>query len=147
MDYQEMIEDLKSLHRHCSDMLDESEPDSVWRKDCTALDAAISAMQELQEYHETGMTPAEVIRMQHGYAVKMTDLEDYQRIGTLEEVREAVERKNAKKPDNFTWVRGFSGQKIDKSGNCPKCGCERLFASNLDYCRVCGQHVDWSEEE
>lgn len=101
------------------------------------IKTAISAMQELQQYHKTGMTPGEVIKMQYGYAVKMVELEEYERIGTLEECREAVEKKKAKKS-------GCSlGSKIYY---CPVC--ERKIHKNYSLCcSGCGQRIDWREEE
>lgn len=95
MDHQEAIETLQDIHDVAEIRIKNGDTRGVVYIPPDKLDGlitAISAMQELQEYHKTGMTPAEVIRMQHGYAVKMTDLEDYQRIGTLVEVREVVEK-------------------------------------------------------
>lgn len=112
MDYQEAIEELKSLHRHCSDMINESEPDSVWRKDCKALDVAISAMQELQEYR---------------------------RLGTLEEVREAVEIRKEERP--IAVLGTFGGEEYE----CKNCGSPVDHMD--DYCKWCGQKQDWSEVE
>lgn len=131
MDYQEAIErirDHKEIHYK-----NEYPRTTIITE---AFETAISAMKELQEYHKTGMIPAEVIRMQHGYAVKMTDLEDYQRIGTLEEVREAVEKQKKKKPraSNQCYV-------------CPRCGLVTSLKIKHNYCDACGQHIDWSEEE
>lgn len=102
MDYQEVIKLLKSANRS-NDMVG-----ILPKSDISKI--IISAMQELKEYHKYGMTPEEVARMQYGYAVKMTDLEDYQRIGTLEEVRDAVEKQ-----------RAISREIIEGKYFCPKC--------------------------
>ena len=72
------------------------------------IDVAISAMQELQQYEE---------------------------LGTLEEVREAVEKQRKVKPEDGEY--------------CQIC---HTFLKDEDdvpgfYCPNCGQHIDWSEEE
>lgn len=79
------------------------------QKDFEALRIAISAMQELQEYKQ---------------------------LGTLEEVREAVEKQKRKKPcaSNRCYV-------------CPHCGLVASLKIKHNYCDACGQHIDWSEEE
>ena len=85
-----------------------------------ALDVAIKALEEVQQYHQ---------------------------IGTVEECREAVEKQTAKKPDYEG--DGFSdGQLVYDTWICPCCGkhyevdCDRYY-----YCQNCGQHIDWSDEE
>lgn len=85
-----------------------------------ALDVAIKALKEVQQYHQ---------------------------IGTVEECREAVEKQTAKKPDYEG--DGFSdGQLVYDTWICPCCGkhyevdCDRYY-----YCQNCGQHIDWSDEE
>lgn len=79
------------------------------QKDFEALRIAISAMQELQEYKQ---------------------------LGTLEEVRDAVEKQKRKKPcaSNRCYV-------------CPHCGLVASLKIKHNYCDACGQHIDWSEEE
>ena len=54
MDYQEAIKELESLNKHCCDMIDKEDKESIWIKDCEALNVAISAIQELQEYKQIG---------------------------------------------------------------------------------------------
>lgn len=81
---------------------------------CTACDVAISAMQELEEYKQ---------------------------LGTLEEVREAVERQRAKKP--------LLGGNTDKLAGdiriCPNCsGVVGIDDIRADFCADCGQRIDWS---
>lgn len=109
MDYKEAIEELESLHRHCSDMINEFDPDSVWRADCKALDVAISAMQELQEYKA---------------------------IGTLKEVRKAVEKQKEERP--IAVLGTFGGEEYE----CKNCGSPVDYMD--DYCKWCGKAQDWS---
>lgn len=104
------------------------------------FDRAISAMQELQEYHETGMTPREVIKMQHGYAVKMTDLEDYNQLGTLEEVREAVEKWNECKNCGYK----IHSEGISKLNSCNDCGLANACVKRPEYGKYCRINCyDW----
>lgn len=79
------------------------------QKDFEALKIAISAMNELQQYKY---------------------------LGTLEEVREAVEKQKKKKPraSNRCYV-------------CPRCGLVTSLKIKHNYCDACGQHIDWREEE
>lgn len=107
MDYQEAIEELESLWEHCSDEINEFDPDSIWRKDCKALDVAISAMHELEEYRQ---------------------------LGTMEEVLEAVERHQAKKPSPMLGIYG-------RVYECKECGNELEMHSK--YCPFCGQKQEW----
>ena len=78
-------------------------------------------------------------------------LAQYEDIGTLEEVRDAVEKQKAKKPIK-------SDDKICDlivHYRCPCC--EKYFGgrgihdvvlfSKERYCNDCGQRIDWSEEE
>ncbi len=40
-------------------------------------------------------------------------------------------------------IRDFNDKPIYIKGCCPNCGCE-LKACETDYCRVCGQALDWN---
>ena len=66
----------------------------------------------------------------------MQELQEYRRLGTLEEVRDAVEKQKRKKPcaSNRCYV-------------CPRCGLVTSLRIKHNYCDACGQHIDWSEEE
>lgn len=85
-----------------------------------ALDVAIKALEEVQQYHQ---------------------------IGTVEECREAVEKQTAKKPDYEG--DGFSdGQLVYDTWICPCCGKHyEVDCDRYDYCPNCGQHIDWGDEE
>ena len=110
MDYQEAIEILSNHERYVGvkyvNGVEEAYVTPYFGK---ALSAAISAMQELQKYNQ---------------------------LGTLEEVREAVEKQKRKKPcaSNRCYV-------------CPHCGLVASLKIKHNYCDACGQHIDWSVEE
>ena len=57
-----------------------------------ALDTAIAALKEVQEYHATGRTPSMVRALQVAYIRAKKRLDKYIAIGTPEQCREAVER-------------------------------------------------------
>lgn len=66
----------------------------------------------------------------------MQELQEYKQLGTLEEVREAVEKQKKKKPraSNRCYV-------------CPRCGLVTSLKIKHNYCDACGQHIDWRKEE
>lgn len=67
------------------------------------------------------------------------ELKQYRAIGTPEECRVAVEKQTDEKP---TAVLGtFSGTEYE----CKNCGSDVCYGD--EYCRWCGQKLDWSDEE
>ena len=110
MDYHEAIEVINNHERYVGvkyvNGVEEAYVTPYFEK---ALSAAISAMQELQKYNQ---------------------------LGTLEEVREAVEKQKRKKPcaSNRCYV-------------CPRCGLVTSLRIKHNYCDACGQHIDWSVKE
>ena len=91
---------------------------------------------------------------EHKEAVEMAikaleEIKQYRTIGTPEECRAAVEKQNAKKPNEYE----------DKFYGCPVCGNVLLHKwekyptklmdkkNGLPYCFGCGQKLDWSDEE
>lgn len=127
MDYKEAIEILKknkptSDSRRCGKEL------------CTACDVAISSLQELQMYKDGKLCliPESV------YYKQCTELDAYKQIGTLEEVREAVEKQEK---EQIRVCLSISGA---REFNCGYCGC---YVDEYDvYCKWCGQHLDWGEK-
>lgn len=81
----------------------------------------------------------------------MQELQQYKQLGTLEEVREAVEKQ---KPKTTTYDGdGYAdGTFVWDEWICPRCGTRYDFEyDDYDYCPNCGQkidlHADWSEED
>lgn len=108
-----------------------------------ALDTAIAALKEVQEYHATGRTPDMVRGLISGYnrARKQcqeatSQLKQYAEIGTPEQCREAL-NKQIEKPvkeqqkTKYIWAAGY----------CPVCG--TWITSRWNYCQNCGQKVKW----
>lgn len=74
----------------------------------------------------------------------MHELKEYKQLGTLEEVRAAVEKQDPKK------VEIWNGQAM-----CPNCrslfgnmsDIRKIVAWDMPHCKFCGQAIDWGEEE
>jgi len=67
------------------------------------------------------------------------EIQQYRAIGTLEECRAAVEKQTDEKP---TAVLGtFGGTEYE----CKNCGSDVCYGD--EYCRWCGQKLDWSDED
>lgn len=66
----------------------------------------------------------------------LEEVQEYRKLGTVEEVREAVEKAKAKKIKYF----GRS-----KRSNCPTC--KQCLGWNyiMDYCKYCGQRLEGEE--
>ena len=112
-----------------------------------AFDTSISAMQELQEYKEYG-TPNGYKSALEAYdkcysekEIIDTELYKYQQIGTLEEVREAVEKQKKKKPIEDRH-HGIRYTEVYRCHSCNESFSGRGFAK---YCYHCGQAIDWGD--
>lgn len=68
----------------------------------------------------------------------LEELKHYKQLGTLEEVQEAVEKQNAKKPKRDCIYHHLTRW-------CEKCN--SVVLSRWKYCPDCGQSIDWSDEE
>lgn len=136
-----------------------------------ACKCAISAMQELREYKEnekrnfprTNRLMDEcTYRHENGNCLKIggfctsvptshcqiykelyNEYTEYKLLGTLEEVRDAVEKQRAKKPKNVE----TEGYRYTDTYRCPTCGGNFSGTGIADYCYHCGQKLNWSEVE
>ncbi len=77
------------------------------------------------------------------------EIQQYRALGTVEELREAMEKQRAKKPIMKPYFKDMEEEYLC----CPTCGeilTDRLPMDNEDFyfhCLSCGQKFDWSEEE
>lgn len=69
----------------------------------------------------------------------LEELKQYEQLGTLEEVREAVEKQRAKKPKNVE----TEGYRYTDTYRCPTCGGNFSGTGIADYCYHCGQRLSW----
>lgn len=99
---------------------------------------AISALEEIRQYRELddklqteiGIT---VKGLYEEWNVMLAEYLEYNRLGTVEEMRDAKEKRIPMKPksnDYYNW-------------QCPDCGVYR--STNGKYCSNCGQAIDWGE--
>lgn len=101
-----------------------------------ALDTAIAALNEVQEYHATGRTPSMVRALQVAYLRAKKRLDKYIATGTLYDCQIAIERRTEKpvkdqQGTTYIWAAGY----------CPVCGTG--ITSRWNYCQNCGQKVKW----
>lgn len=127
MNYQELIKLMKNANR--SDDTLAILPQSDVSK------AIISALQELEKYHKTGLTPKQVAENISELNATKRILGHYQQLGTLEEVREVVEKQKAAHPLEMLGIFG------EKEYECINCG---NTVPHMDkYCKWCGKKQDW----
>ena len=63
---------------------------------------------------------------------------EYQAIGTVKEIREAVGRQKEMKTGE-QYINGYGNKKAE----CLNCHCVIMHPAN--YCKFCGQKLDWSD--
>lgn len=135
MDYQKAIEYFdKELKRDCLVL----SPILECKKSVRAqfFKTAISAMEELKLYKENKLclVPEDV------YGKQCTELDEYKQLGTLEEVKEAVEKQKKVKV-----IKAYDSD-VDSHwcscGNCTKGLCWE-HGIKINYCPECGQKLDW----
>lgn len=66
----------------------------------------------------------------------LEEIQQYHKIGTVEECREAMERQRAKKTGE-PYINGYGNKKAE----CLNCHCTVLHPAK--YCKFCGQKLDW----
>lgn len=72
----------------------------------------------------------------------LEEIKQYRTIGTVEEFRETVEKQTAKKPKCI--------DKEMETFDCPCCGHTIIALDDMTVhknCLMCGQKLDWSDEE
>lgn len=76
----------------------------------------------------------------------LEEVQQYRKLGTVEEVGEAVEKEKEKKP-NLEGDGYADGQMVYDAWICPNCG-QSYEVDYDDYkcCPNCGQKIDWSKE-
>ena len=147
-----------------------SDPRLCGKELCTACEVAISAMQKLNEYEQKlrelygecdGMIETVIdslIKYNKILGIKtpvkarlLTDedvdlWDEYKKLGTLEEVQEAVEKQKEKTPTYEGDGYAPDGTFVWDEWLCPNCG-ERYEVDydDYDYCPNCGQRILWEE--
>ena len=102
-------------------------------------------LEEIQQYRAIGTVEEikKVVRFlsmdnDNGIIEDLQLLNQYQLIGTVEECREAMEKQKEMKTGE-PYMNGYGNTKAE----CLNCHCTVMYPSN--YCKFCGQKLDWSE--
>ena len=128
-----------------------------------ALEVALSVLREIQNYRKLG-TLEELARAKkyidlakkHGTIGEMIDeCAEYESIGTVEELRKAVEKQKPKAPKDELKINpvidcngAYTDADITVYLLCPNCGEMVGINENIDkFCCECGQAIDENLEE
>ncbi len=85
-----------------------------------------------------------MLRQSLEMAIKaLEDVQEYQKIGTVEEVRELKERDKALLLEDIMANRKDSGRL--RFGTCPKCKTRVSNVEGGNFCQNCGQRLKWEE--
>ena len=113
------------------------------------------AIREFQNIRpHSGMIPVRMAEAVDTAIQALEEVQQYRQIGTVEECRETVEKQIAKKPE-FVDTRFMhngkhisDGCQLQKCYKCPNCN-QHIFHVWDDelYCKYCGQHIDWRDED
>ena len=110
-----------------------------------ALQISLQSIKEMEKYHSTDE------RLSSPYGENDVDmLKAYKEIGTVEECREAVEKRKPKKPKDSLKINPVidgNGAYVDADMTvyllCPNCGEMIGIDESCDkFCRECGQAID-----
>lgn len=133
MDYKEAIEILKDFDSQVSAKADGVYQTIIGKMAC---DIAISAMQELKLYKDSKI----YLVLESVCSKQCTELDAYKQLGTLEEIKNAVEKQIPKKPTQIV----SEGYRYTDTYRCQTCGGNFSGTGIADYCYHCGQRIDWS---
>lgn len=105
-----------------------------------ALNRAIKALEEVQQYRKHGVTLESALNNMCDLAAAENLIEEYREIGTLEECRAAMEKQTAKKAITY---------RDTNRADCPACGAtvRGISAPFGNWCSKCGQRLDWEDEQ
>ena len=139
MDYKEAIEILQTLYPLRCRMVDGRLQGGFRDYNCDtgkAITFAISAMQELQMYKACKL----VLIPDATHKKQCEELDEYKQLGTLEEIRDAVEKQKEKQ------VINIGKGDILRFGTCPICNRRISTVEGGNYCQNCGQRLNWSDK-
>ena len=111
---------------------------------CLGVQADQEVCEECSVYREGGIACREVARV----AISaLEEIQQYRKIGTVEECRKAVEKQKSKAPD-YEGDGYADGYMVYDTWICPNCG-KRYEVDYDDYkhCPNCGQAIQWEESE
>lgn len=89
----------------------------------------------------SGGHPKDLCDMKAVATLAMQELQEYKKIGTLEEVQDAVERQQEKQVINIS-----KGKEL-RFDTCPICNRRISNVEGGNYCQNCGQKLNWEGTE
>lgn len=140
MDYKEAIELLQTLYPLRCRMVDGRLKGGFRDYGCDegqAIAFAVSAMRKLEMYKVGKL----VLIPDATYKKQCEELNEYKKLGTLEEVCKAVEKQKEKQ------VINIGKGDILRFGTCPICNRRISNVEGGNYCQNCGQRLNWGKEE
>ena len=140
MDYKEAIEILQTLYPFKCKMVDGRLKGGFRDYGCDegqAIAFAVSAMRKLEMYKVGKL----VLIPDSTYKKQCEELNEYKKLGTLEEIRDAVEKQKEKQ------VINIGKGDILRFGTCPICNRRISNVEGGNYCQNCGQKLNWTEVE
>lgn len=105
----------------------------------------IKALEEVQQYRDTTLSPEQVRTLQTRFADVSLRLGEYMEIGTPEECREAVTKQISRHPVDKTKPDSGYGNYYENARVivCPNCNGRLKLKSKGKYCDKCGQKLNW----
>lgn len=99
-------------------------------------------IENLDDIWTFGHEPTDEERISANKAIDLIqELQQYRKIGTIEECREARERQIGKKP-NKSDVHPYFRKHCSNIYSCPFCN-KKLTHHKQKFCQYCGQAIDW----
>ena len=94
-----------------------------------------------------GEIHSQVLRDATDVAIQaLEEVQQYRKIGTVDECREAMDKQTSKSPD-YEGDGYSNGQLVYDTWICPCCGHHyEVDYDDYEYCPKCGQHIDWRNE-
>lgn len=100
---------------------------------------AIARIRDHFEVHNDGRPHPRLDEAVNMAIKALEEVQQYRAIGTVEECRAAVEKQTDEKPTAV--LETFGGTDYE----CKNCGSDVCYGD--EYCRWCGQKLDWSDKE
>ena len=106
------------------------------------LKSCISELEQAKYDIETYWEEPTKLSKAMGMAIKaLKENQEYKKLGTLEEVQDAVEKQRAKKPKDVS----TEGYRYTDTYRCPTCGGNFSGTGIANHCYHCGQKILWEE--
>ena len=117
------------------------------KNEIQGYEMAIKALEEVQQYRDTTLSPEQVRTLQTRFTDVSLRLGEYMAIGTPEECLEAVTKQISRHPVDKTKPDSGYGNyyKNARVIVCPNCNGRLKLKSKGKYCDKCGQKLSWED--